>query len=366
VRTALAIAWLAGCSPVPATQVIVEIDAEPFFERLTTALRLEIWDQERARTEITVSLADTDFPVRLPLAPRGGDATRTFEVMATAGDAAGTVLGRTRVLGGYVEHELRTIALVLEESCAGVECGPSERCVGGACADACDRGPARLPAACAAACDRDGDCPGGACRAGACALLASCEELQEIGFAETEAYAIDLDGAGARAPELVQCDMTTDLGGWMLVARSAGSEANADFGWGGRTGDLLDASAAYSLGIATTPATFSEILFGDANGSELAERGYVVFVGPDFVTAQAAGTIAVRDGLRTVLGACEPQGEGFMFSNAGYTADDGYYFFRDNEMREPWGLTPAGYNSSDPTCDRSGELDGRHGVLFVR
>jgi hypothetical protein len=365
VRTLLAIAWLAGCSTVPATQVIVEVDAEPFFTR-QAALRLEVWNEERARTEVSVALAEASFPIRLPLVPRDGDSSRTFEVMATAIDAAGNSLARTRVLGGYVEDELRTIELVLEESCVGVDCEPSQRCVAGACVDACDRTTGRLPAACAASCEVDADCPGGACRAGACALLSSCEELAARGFSETGLYAVDLDASDARAPELVQCDMQTDLGGWTLVARSAGTDANTQFGWSGRTGDVLDPSAPYSLGIAGAPAAFSEILFGDANGNELAERGYVVFVGPEFATAQASSTLWVRDSLRTVLGACEPQGEGFMFSNAGFTAQEGYYFFRDNDMREPWGLTPAGYNSSEPTCDRSGELDGRHGVLFVR
>jgi hypothetical protein len=365
VRTAIAIAWLGGCASVPATQVIVSVDAEPFFVRQTATLRLEVWNDERVRTEIAVDLGSSDFPVRLPLVPLDGQPSRTFEVVATAIDGSGEALGRVRALGGYVEDEVRTIELVLEEACVTVRCGPAQTCSAGGCRDACARSAARLPAICGAGCGSDVECPGGRCDSGACAIVASCEELEARGLRESGLYAIDLDGAGARAPELAYCEMSADGGGWTLVARSAGIETVAEFGWSGGTGDVLDEASPYSLD--ATGIDFSEVLFGEhAGGHRLGDRAYVAFVGPGFVGAHADDAISIRDGLRTVAGECEPRAEGFMFSLAGFTSAAGYYFFRDNDMREEWGLTARGFKSSDPSCDRSGELDGRHGLLFVR
>ena len=56
--------------------------------------------------------------------------------------------------------------------------------------------------------------------------------------------------------QLVWCDMTTDGGGWMMIARSHPSTVNfggQNWGWqGGQIGSIKDFSQAYQAGWYTT------------------------------------------------------------------------------------------------------------------
>jgi cysteine-rich repeat protein len=77
-----------------------------------------------------------------------------------------------------------------------------------------------------------------------CTITRSCKQILAANpSVASGAYTIDPDGpAGANAPQLVQCDMTTDGGGWTLVGAS-------------RNGTLNDQASAYYADLAAANPT---------------------------------------------------------------------------------------------------------------
>jgi hypothetical protein len=80
---------------------------------------------------------------------------------------------------------------------------------GGSCTKTCDL---------TKACKSGKDCGSSYCSAGKCALARDCSQLLTgtPGLPDGK-YDVDLDGPGTLQPIKVQCDMTTEGGGWMLV-----------------------------------------------------------------------------------------------------------------------------------------------------
>ncbi|MGE0790162.1 MAG: hypothetical protein AB7S26_31095 [Sandaracinaceae bacterium] len=156
----LSLAALSACSFVTPTQVIVVLEADPNVASAAEHLHIVVTSQDGTLHEVDVSLAAgeegaTQFPVRLPIVPRDGDASRTFLVVADVIDADGGVLGRQRIASRFVADELRWIRARFTDGCVGELCTSSTSCESGACADACTE-PAIDEASSRIACPADG------------------------------------------------------------------------------------------------------------------------------------------------------------------------------------------------------------------
>jgi hypothetical protein len=84
--------------------------------------------------------------------------------------------------------------------------------------------------------------------------------------------------------KLVYCDMTTDGGGWMMIARSHPTTVNygsTNWGWlGNEIGSIKDFSQAYQAGWAlwnTAGATFTSFIFGNRKNINTNEWGPFIY-----------------------------------------------------------------------------------------
>ena len=107
---------------------------------------------------------------------------------------------------------------------------------------------------------------------GGCAMGESCLDVLEAGMSYGDnLYLIDPDGfATGQDPLEVYCDMSTDGGGWMLVARShpGADSSTGTWGWfGAPRGYVYDFTQAYNIGFKSTlfdyGFDFTEVMFGN-------------------------------------------------------------------------------------------------------
>ena len=143
----------AGCKfetkATPATQLVVDIDAETLIRNRLHSLEIEVAAarhrdniderEETFREELVPESLDSEaltWPVRVVLTPKDGDARRVLELTATALGLEGRFVARARLVTGYVTNQIRYSRLVLETECFEVECGDLETCRVGGCTDA--------------------------------------------------------------------------------------------------------------------------------------------------------------------------------------------------------------------------------------
>jgi hypothetical protein len=141
--TALLLAACGTDSAATPTQVMAVISAEPAVSEITADVRIvvrsgqgEDWE-ERLDRDVATDVAAA-WPIEVSITPKSNDATRVYEITATALDDAGIEVAQVRAISGFVESKALLLALVFEQSCLGkvAECDATETCRAGNCEDA--------------------------------------------------------------------------------------------------------------------------------------------------------------------------------------------------------------------------------------
>jgi hypothetical protein len=144
----LIVAMTAGCSDAePVTQVVVVISTESMVRGAGRSLEVEIWGapatggefEPRETRAFPPPGESLSWPLEISLVPLGGDATRRYEVVATAFDGNGDPLARVRAISSYRRGEILELPMVFRDSCVGASqflCGAQLTCVSGECVSA--------------------------------------------------------------------------------------------------------------------------------------------------------------------------------------------------------------------------------------
>jgi len=142
-RGVASVLLLAACGSDDAagvTEVIVRFDAQPCTAASARAARVRVLDNDGAvvldleRSLVPGAPDAVSLPLRVPVLPRDGDATRRFIVEGVLLDEAGAPLATTRVSSHFVAGRAGEILACFMDACARVDCG---RCDPAADAGAC-------------------------------------------------------------------------------------------------------------------------------------------------------------------------------------------------------------------------------------
>ena len=188
---------------------------------------------------------------------------------------------------------------------------------------------------------------------------ASCYALLLAGNTTSGIYSIDPLNNGTNIN--VYCDMTTNGGGWTLIARSVSGATNTSFSWNEAQGSVSDDAAPYSMNVVAYGLQFENILFGVYTSAKT-WGSYVyrkVWTQTDITTYASS---AVSRTVTAVIGG----NSGFnMAAMMGFTSSTGRYYFRDCCGNSSYGLLQNGWLTSYNTA-YGGFLNGTQGMIMVR
>ena len=183
VRWALSVLLLAlGCGDDPvcdAPRVDVFIDSDESLRARASELRVTVQGGGVLVHDESYPIAGLDFPVRIELRPRFGDASRTYRLDAALVGSGGGIVAELRADSGYVAGACAELRLRFDAACEGeITCATDESCVEGTCESACTEPsqPGEVERSAPVA------CAGGA----ECEPIASMDQGLEYGCAITE------------------------------------------------------------------------------------------------------------------------------------------------------------------------------------